>query len=113
MIAAAAADGRIDSQEQQRITTGLRQVGLEATAQQFLAAEVGSPADPAELASGISSPEEALQVYTAARIAVDPDTAEEQTFLSALAKALGIDDALAAQVDAAARGAAGAAAGAA
>jgi uncharacterized membrane protein YebE (DUF533 family) len=106
MIAAAAADGRIDTDEQQRILGGLRQAGLEDAAQQFLAAEITSPATVAELAADVSSPEEALQVYTAARVAVDPDAAEEHAFLSALAEALGIDDELAAQVDAATRGAA-------
>ena len=72
-------------------------------AQQFLAAEIANPATVAELAAGIASPEEALQVYTAARIAVDSDTPEEQAFLASLAGALGIDAGLAAQVDAAAR----------
>jgi uncharacterized membrane protein YebE (DUF533 family) len=111
MIAAAAADGRIDPDEQQRILGGLRQAGLDEAAQQFLAAEIASPATVAGLASGITSPEEAVQVYTAARIAVDPDSAEEHAFLSALAEALGIDADLARQVDAAARGAARGAAG--
>jgi uncharacterized membrane protein YebE (DUF533 family) len=105
MIAAAAADGRIDANEQQRILGGLRQAGLDDPAQQFLAAEVNSPATVSELAAGVTSPEEALQVYTAARIAVDADKPEEHAFLSALAQALGIDDDLARQVDAAARGA--------
>ena len=103
MIAAAAADGRIDAGEQQRITAGLREAGIAGTAQQFLAAEIANPANVDELASGVSSPEEAVQVYTAARIAVDPDTGEEHAFLSALANALGIDRELAAQVDASAR----------
>ncbi len=104
MIAAAAADGRIDADEQQRILGGLRQAGIADTAQRFLAAEIGNPATVDELASGISSPEEAVQVYTAARVAVDPDTRQEHAFLSALAGALGIDRELATQVDAAARG---------
>ncbi|HWE20312.1 MAG TPA: DUF533 domain-containing protein [Hyphomicrobiaceae bacterium] len=106
MIAAAAADGRIDAVEQQKILGGLRQAGIEDAAQEFLAAEISSPATVAELGSGISSPEEAVQVYTAARIAVDPDSHEEHAFLSSLAQALGIDDELAAQVEAATRGAA-------
>jgi uncharacterized membrane protein YebE (DUF533 family) len=110
MIAAAAADGRIDTQEQQRILGGLKQAGLDEAAEHFLAAEITSPATVAELASGIASPEEAVQVYTAARIAVDPDAVEEHAFLSALSGALGIDDALAAQVDAATRGVASGAA---
>ena len=106
MIAAAAADGRIDAAEQQRILGGLRQAGIEQAAQRFLTAETNSPASPTELAAGVGSPEEALQVYTAARVAIDLDTNEEHVFLSELAAALGIDDRLAAQVDAAARGAA-------
>jgi uncharacterized membrane protein YebE (DUF533 family) len=106
IIAAASADGRIDAAEQQKILGGLRQAGLEDAAQQFLAADIVSPANVAELAAGVSSPEEAIQVYTAARLAVDPDTGEEDAFLSALAEALGIDNELAAQVDAAARNAA-------
>jgi uncharacterized membrane protein YebE (DUF533 family) len=104
MIAAAAADGRIDMGEQQRILGSLQQAGLDDAAQQFLAAEITSPATVDELASGVASPEEAVQVYTAARVAVDPRTNEEHAFLSALAEALGIDDDLAGQVDAAARG---------
>ena len=111
MIAAAAADGHIDKEEQRKILGGLQQAGLDTAAEQFLAAEITRPATVAELTTGLSSPEEALQVYTAARIAVDPNSAEEHAFLSALAEALGIDDALAEQVDAAARGAASGATG--
>jgi uncharacterized membrane protein YebE (DUF533 family) len=103
MIAAAAADGRIDGAEQQKILGGLRQAGIEDAAEQFLAAEISNPATVSELAAGVHSPEEAVQVYTAARIAVDPDDSEEHAFLSSLAEALGIDDELAAQVDATAR----------
>jgi uncharacterized membrane protein YebE (DUF533 family) len=105
MIAAAAADGRIDAAEQQKIMGGLRQAGIEQAARRFLAAEISNPATPRELAEGITSPEEALQVYTAARVAVDLDSSEEHQFLSSLAGELGIDRTLAAQVDAAARGA--------
>ncbi len=107
MIAAAAADGRIDAGEQQKILGGLQQAGLSDVAQGFLAAEIGNPAAPAELAAGVSSPEEAVQVYTAARIAIDLDSNEEHVFLASLARELGIDEDLAAQVDAAARATAG------
>jgi uncharacterized membrane protein YebE (DUF533 family) len=104
MIAAAAADGRIDAVEQRQIAGGLRQAGIAETARQFLMAEISNPANVAELAAEVESPEEAVQVYTAARIAVDPDTGEEHAFLSSLANALGIDRELATQVDAATRG---------
>jgi uncharacterized membrane protein YebE (DUF533 family) len=39
----------------------------------------------------VSSPEQAVQVYTAARIAVDLDGEEEHASLMALAAQLGID----------------------
>jgi uncharacterized membrane protein YebE (DUF533 family) len=104
MIAAAAADGRVDAAEQQKILGGLRQAGIEQAAQQFLTSEINHPATVEDLAAGISSQEEAVQVYTAARIAIDLDSDEEHAFLTSLAEALGIDDDLAAQVDAAARG---------
>lgn len=106
MIAAAAADGRIDAAERQKITGGLQQAGLDAEAQQFLEDEIGRPATIEELAEAVSSEQDAVQVYTAARIAIDVDSGAEHAFLAQLAEALEIDAGLAAQVDAAARGAA-------
>ena len=103
MIAAAAADGRIDEKEQQRILRGLNQAGLANDAEQFLAREIKNPATVDQLANAVSSPAEGVQVYTAARIAVEPDTNEEHEFLAALAERLGIDENLAAHIDAAAR----------
>jgi uncharacterized membrane protein YebE (DUF533 family) len=104
MIAAAAADGRIDEKEQAQVLGGLKQAGLEAAAQQFLRREVENPASIEEIAGAVSSPEQAVQVYTAARITVDPDIDEEHEFLAYLADALGIDEKLAAHIDATARG---------
>jgi uncharacterized membrane protein YebE (DUF533 family) len=105
MIAAAAADGRIDEQEQKKILGGLQQAGQAGAAQQFLTREVNTPATIDDLAAAVSSQEEAVQVYTAARVAVDPDAEEEHAFLVALAERLGIDDDLAAHIDATARSA--------
>jgi uncharacterized membrane protein YebE (DUF533 family) len=105
MIAAAAADGRIDAQEQKKIPGGLQQAGLADAAQQFLTREVNNPATVDDLAAAVTSQEEAVQVYTAARVAVDPDAEEEHAFLAALAERLGIDDDLAAHIDATARSA--------
>jgi uncharacterized membrane protein YebE (DUF533 family) len=105
MIAAAAADGRIDEKEQEKILGGLKQADLGGAAQQFLTREIKNPATVDDLANAVSSPEESVQVYTAARIAVDPDIEEEHQFLIALANRLGIDKNLAAHIDAAARSA--------
>ena len=105
MIAAAAADGRVDAQEQKKILGGLQQAGAGGAGQQFLAQEIANPATVDDLAAAVSSQEQAVQVYTAARITVDPDEEEEHEFLVALAQRLGIDDDLAAHIDATARSA--------
>ncbi len=105
MIAAAAADGRVDASEQQKILGGLKQAGIDSEAEQFLADAFNNPASINDIAGAVTSPEEAIQVYTAARIAINPDTAQEKAFMVDLAGALGIDTKLAAHIDAAARSA--------
>jgi uncharacterized membrane protein YebE (DUF533 family) len=105
MIAAASADGRIDRSERQRILGNLRAARTSPEAQRFLMQEVQRPASASDLACEVCSPEQATQVYTAARIAVDLDSEEEHAFLNALAHELGIDSRLAAHIDAATRGA--------
>jgi uncharacterized membrane protein YebE (DUF533 family) len=106
MIAAAAADGRIDAREQEKIMGGLKQAGIDREAEEFLAQEMNNPATTADLAAAVHGDAEAVQVFTAARIAVDVDNAEEHDFLVALAKDLGLDDELVAHIDATARQAA-------
>ena len=65
MIAAAAADGRIDAKEQQKILGGLQQAGMNQAAQQFLSKEINNPATVEDLAAAVASPQDAVQVYTA------------------------------------------------
>jgi uncharacterized membrane protein YebE (DUF533 family) len=107
MIAAAAADGRVDDTEHGRIVSSLGGAAANPEARAFLDHELRAPASAAALAAAVRSPEEALQVYTAARIAIDPDSAAEAGFLSELAAALRIEPGLAAQIDATARNTAG------
>lgn len=106
MIAAAAADGRIDAGEMEKIMGGIKQGGMDAHAEEFLAAELNSPATVDALAAACTSSEQAVQVYTAARLAITPDGGAEDEFLAALGNKLGIDSTLAAHIDAAAKSAA-------
>ena len=106
MIAAAAADGRIDAAEQEKILSGLGQSDIDDAAQAFLRQELQNPATVEDLAQSVSSPQEAVQVFTAARMAVDLDNHAEHKFLVSLASRLGIDGDLAAHIDAASRTAA-------
>lgn len=100
MIAAAAADGRIDASEHETLVASLTQAGAGSDAEAFIAKELNSPRSVQELAASVSSPQEAIQLYTAARIAVADNSPAEKQFLAALAAALGIDPKLAAHVDA-------------
>ncbi|HEV2511814.1 tellurite resistance TerB family protein [Bosea sp. (in: a-proteobacteria)] len=102
MIAAAAADGKIDATERTAILGGLREAGLDAEANEWLANEMANPASVDALVEGAETPELAAQIYTAARIAINPDTPAEKDFLAGLAGSLGLDAELVANIDAAA-----------
>ena len=105
MIAAAAADGVVDQAERQSIVGGLARAGLDATETNFLESEFAKPLTVNALVVQIASPEIAAQVYTAARLAINPDNAAERGFLANLATGLKLDPGLVARLDAAAIGA--------
>jgi len=99
MVAAAAADGRIDQAERARIVKGLTEAGIDPESSHWLENEMASPADVDELAESVNDPEMAAQVYAAARIAIDPDTIQEREFLHQLADALDLDPEVRTQID--------------
>lgn len=100
MIAAAACDGVVDNAERSRIIGALESAGLDVHAAKFLDAEFAKPATIAELVAAANTPALAAQAYTAARIAIEPDSMKEKAFLMNLAVALGLDAGLVAQIDA-------------
>ncbi|GAU82468.1 tellurite resistance TerB family protein [Bosea sp. BIWAKO-01] len=102
MIAAAAADGHIDTEERNAILGGLREAGFDPEANAWLAHEMANPASVDVLAEAAETPELAAQIYTAARIAINPDTSAEKDFLAGLAGSVGLDAELVANIDAAA-----------
>jgi uncharacterized membrane protein YebE (DUF533 family) len=85
--------------------TNLAQSGLSGSALQFLSHDLDHPANVDELAAGIGSPAEAVRVYTAARLAIADDAAQEHVFLAALAQRLGLATDLVVHIDTAARNA--------
>ncbi len=106
MIAAAAADGRLDSREQQRIIGSLKDQGLDTSAEEFLASELNNPSSIDSIVSGSRSEQEDIQLYTAARIAIEVDTPAEKQFLSELGQTLQLPAELIAHINASARQAA-------
>lgn len=106
MLAAAAADGRVDASEQDRILGSLKDAGLDAGAEEFIAEAMNNPASIDDIVAAVSNQEQAVRVYTAARLAVEPDTYGEKAFLNELATRLNIEPELAQHIDAAAQTAA-------
>ncbi len=102
MIAAAASDGQVDEAERHAIVGGLKEAGFDPEGNAWLEGEMASPASIDDLAAGAATPELAAQVYTAARLAIEPDTEAEAGFLTALGGALGLDPSLVGQIDLAA-----------
>ncbi|TGE00552.1 DUF533 domain-containing protein [Methylobacterium nonmethylotrophicum] len=100
MVAASAADGVIDARERERLDAAVAESGLDLAGRQWLARELEDPATIDEIADRVQDPAAAARVYAAARLAVDPDTMQERTFLRLLAEALDLDEAAVARVEA-------------
>lgn len=105
MIQGAKADGHIDAAEQARIFGRIEALDLDAGAKAFVIDELAAPADATRVAAHATSPETAAELYAAALLAMDPDTPEERAFLTRLQAALGLDPALARQIEDAVRSA--------
>lgn len=91
MVAASAADGVIDARERERLDAAVAESGLDLAGRQWLARELDDPATIDEIADRVQHPEAGARVYAAARLAIDPDTMQERTFLRQLAEALDLD----------------------
>lgn len=97
MIAAALSDGVLDESERAAIE---REAGDNAELQQWLAAEVKKPISIAEITRIVGSDVAlASQVYLAARVVCQELSRKEIVFLSQLAEALKLDDALVEQLE--------------
>ncbi|MGB3221840.1 MAG: tellurite resistance TerB family protein [Desulforhopalus sp.] len=88
MIAAARSDGRLDAQESQAIFQRIESLPLEPDDRALLIEEMGHPVDMDAIVRSAKSPEVAAEIYIASLLAVDVDTAAEQSYLAMLAARL-------------------------
>jgi uncharacterized membrane protein YebE (DUF533 family) len=88
MIAAARADGRVDEAERSHISDRLRLAGYGGEARDFLLAELEKPVDVDALVAAARSDAQKAELYTASRLAIEPDTAAERGYLDDLADRL-------------------------
>ncbi|TIS98524.1 tellurite resistance TerB family protein [Mesorhizobium sp.] len=100
MISAAKADGHIDDGERQKIAGKLSLAGIGSDAEKFLMSELETPLDLDTLVTGAQTDAQKLELYTASRLTIDPDTRAERGYLDLLAGRLGLPDALVDHVEA-------------
>ncbi|WP_373779120.1 tellurite resistance TerB family protein [Glaesserella sp.] len=97
MIAAAVSDGALDENEEALI---LKEGGNDPELQQWLIQEMHNPISVTEIARVVGEDTAlASQVYLAARLVCQDLSRKEIVFLSQLAEALGLDDALVEQLE--------------
>lgn len=100
MVAAAKADGHVTAEERARIDARLGQLGLGEDVQALLAAELDAPLDVGRIAALATTPEEAVEVYAATLLVLNPDGAAEKGYLAMLAARLDLDAGLVAHLHA-------------
>jgi uncharacterized membrane protein YebE (DUF533 family) len=100
MIAASRADGHIDDAERARIMDKLKVSGLGADAAQFLEQELANPVDLDAIVAAAATEEQRVELYTASRLAIEPETRAERGYLDLLAGRLGLADALVDHIEA-------------
>ncbi|RKE83686.1 tellurite resistance TerB family protein [Rhizobium sp. AG855] len=100
MIAAAKADGHIDAEERSRIMDKIHLSGLGSEAEAFIEGELAKPTDMDALIASAVTEEQKVELYTASRLAIEPDTRTERGYLDMLAGRLGLADALVEHIEA-------------
>ncbi len=98
MIAAAKADGTIDAREQELIFERIGAADLDAAEKGYLMDQMRRPLSIDDLVAAVSGLEEAVEVYTASVLAIDPDHPAERAYLDLLAARLNLDPTLVAEI---------------
>jgi uncharacterized membrane protein YebE (DUF533 family) len=100
MIAAAKADGHLDERERGLVETELHRLEADPALRARVDAELRRPVEPAEVAAGVATPEQAAEVYLASVLVVDSTTTMERAYLDALAQQLRLPASLKADLEA-------------
>jgi uncharacterized membrane protein YebE (DUF533 family) len=100
MVGAAKADGHIDAKEQRRLFAEVERLGLDADAKAYIFDLLTHDVDLYDLARAATTPEQATEIYLAARLAIDADEPAERAYLDALATRLRLPAELRATLDA-------------
>ncbi|MBA9033386.1 tellurite resistance TerB family protein [Rhizobium leguminosarum] len=100
MIAAAKADGHIDDAERALIMDKVKAADVSGEAAAFIEQELASPTDIDALVGAATTEEQRVELYTASRLTIDPDSRAERGYLDLLAGRLGLADQLVDHIEA-------------
>jgi len=92
MIAAAKADGHINSAEMQDINQKVSDFGLSGDVEGFVQSEIATPTTPSELAALAVNPEIASEIYLISSMLIDKNNVTERAYLEKLVTALALPD---------------------
>lgn len=99
MIAAAKADGHIDSNEVETIKKQMEAMNLDPDVSAMLESEVAKPLDAAAIAAEADSPAAAVEIYLASKLVIDEGNDKELAYLNELAEKLELPGELVAEVN--------------
>lgn len=100
MIAAAKADGHIDDGERALILDKIKAADVSGEAAAFIERELSQPTDLDALVKAAVTEEQRVELYTASRLTIEPDSRAERGYLDLLAGRLGLPDALVEHIEA-------------
>jgi uncharacterized membrane protein YebE (DUF533 family) len=99
MIAAARADGNIDSEEHQAIMSRIAELNLDDADKAYLFEQFAMPVNIQALAEAADTAEHAAEVYAASSLMLSRPSPGERHYLDNLAHALQLDAGLRAEID--------------
>ncbi|MCC8194622.1 MAG: DUF533 domain-containing protein [Deltaproteobacteria bacterium] len=92
IVYAAKSDGHIDEEEKRNIEAQMKNLNLGPDGEKLVREAMDETLDPARIAEGVKTPDEALEVFTVSCAVLNVDQFMERSYLDALAKALNIPD---------------------
>lgn len=99
MVAAARSDGRLDVAERRALFDHVAKLDLGEAERAELFGEIERPVTLEEIVASATTPQRAVEIYAASRLAIEPDSPAERGYLALLAARLGLDDALVESVE--------------
>lgn len=90
LVYAAKADGHIDDQERAALKQQMKSLNMGPEGQALLQQAMDEPLDPSRIASGLTDPQEAVQIYALSAALTNSDQYMEKAYLDNLATALRI-----------------------